>query len=230
MLWRIRAAINHRLHPWLSVSTRRKLLDQTLETVRPLMTGQVLEIGAGLHKRRGHFTPPFDTTTGWLFVDLSDERKPHIQADMTTLPFENNLFDTVLCLEVLEYVEEPLRALNELHRVLKPGGVLLLSIPFLHRWDGEHDYWRLTPPGLLFALKKSGFTVESLKTQGGPLAVITHIAQHLFANYKKSRGWLLLCLISYPLFKKMLSWDATFTTRSPTYSTFSTGFFVVAKA
>lgn len=230
MLWRIRAAIHRFLYPWLSVSVRRELLDSVLESVHHHMNGRVLEIGAGRSGRRGRFCPPVETSKLWCFVDLSIQREPHIQADTAKLPFPQDTFDTVLCLEVFEYLDDPLQAMKEIRRVLQPGGRLLLSVPFLHRWDHEHDLWRPTDPGLRSLLEKAGFKLESLENQGGPMAVIVNIVRHLFAKHQKNRRWLLLCLLFYPLLKKMLVMDREFTTRSVTFKTFTTGFFVIARA
>jgi 2-polyprenyl-3-methyl-5-hydroxy-6-metoxy-1,4-benzoquinol methylase len=50
-------------------------------------------------------------------------------SDVATLPFADASFDVVTCMEVIEHVEDPERVLGELHRVLKPDGLLLLSTP-----------------------------------------------------------------------------------------------------
>lgn len=58
--------------------------------------------------------------------------------------------DAIICTEVLEHVEDPMQAVREMHRVLRPGGVLLASAPFLWPWHGTadyHDYWRFTHEG-----------------------------------------------------------------------------------
>ncbi len=45
------------------------------------------------------------------------------------LPFSNNYFDTVVCTEVLEHLLDPRKALKNIYRILKPGGLLLVSVP-----------------------------------------------------------------------------------------------------
>ena len=73
------------------------------------------------------------------------------------MPFRDESFDTVLLLEVLEHVAEPERVLAEIQRVLRIGGVLLLSMPFLYPLhDSPHDYQRYTAPGLMHAVKRAG--------------------------------------------------------------------------
>jgi ubiquinone/menaquinone biosynthesis C-methylase UbiE len=74
------------------------------------------------------------------------------------MTFEDASFDGVICLEVLEHVRQPFRAVMEVSRVLRPGGMLLLTVPFLAQYhgkgsttqghDGYPDYWRFTHEGL----------------------------------------------------------------------------------
>ena len=65
-------------------------------------------------------------------VELVARRLPNhrvIQGDVEALPFEANDFGTVLCTEVIEHIPDPSTALSEFRRVLKPGGVLVGSVP-----------------------------------------------------------------------------------------------------
>lgn len=230
MLWRIRAVLDRRLQLWLSISVRRELLDIALHSLSHRMRGRVLEIGAGRSRRRGHFLPPIQAADQWLYTDLALDLRPDFLSDVTTLPCRDHTFDTILCLEVLEYLENPRAAMQEMRRVLKPGGLLILSLPFLHRWDTPHDYWRLTAPGLHFALTRAGFVVESLAPQGGPLAVIVNITRHLLAKHPKSRSWRMLCELLAPFSRYLMRLDTALVKRSATFPTFTTGYVVVAVA
>ena len=72
--------------------------------------------------------------------------------------------DVVLCTEALEHVPEPAVFLAEAYRCLKPGGRLLLTVPFAARWHFiPHDYWRFTPSGLQRQLSAAGFTSRRLR-------------------------------------------------------------------
>ena len=194
------------------------------------MVGRVMEVGAGRRIRPNRFQPTFESVSKWLFVDISPERHPHCQADVQRLPFRGEMFDTVLCLEMLEYVKSPQAALQEIHRVLKTDGTLILTLPFLHHWDSEHDYWRLTLPGLELLLHETGFLVESIEAQGGPLAVIVNIVQFILVQQPRTFGWCLLCGFLYPLLRGMESLDSTVSSQSPIFPRFTTGYRVLAKA
>lgn len=81
-----------------------------------------------------------------------------------TVPVPDRSFDIVLSTQVLEHVERPDAYLAECHRVLRPGGSLLLSthgIMYYHR-DPE-DYWRWMAPGLRKILEAEGFTVAGMR-------------------------------------------------------------------
>lgn len=88
---------------------------------------RVLDIPAGLGqftdalRARGHTVTP---------ADINKERKDYVYADMNrALPFEDGAFDAAVCLEGLEHLVEPLRLLSELVRVVRPGGMVVISTP-----------------------------------------------------------------------------------------------------
>jgi SAM-dependent methyltransferase len=62
--------------------------------------------------------------------DLNPTRPDHQRIDVESLPFEDNRFDLILCNHILEHVFDPMRALRELHRCLKPGATLVAQTPY----------------------------------------------------------------------------------------------------
>ncbi|MBN2094117.1 MAG: methyltransferase domain-containing protein [Candidatus Zambryskibacteria bacterium] len=86
-----------------------------------------------------------------IAVDIDPNRKPDIVADAKKLPFRDEEFEMILCTEVLEHIDEPKVAINEMKRVLKKGGKLILTTRFIYPMhDIPHDYFRFT----LFGMKK----------------------------------------------------------------------------
>lgn len=65
-----------------------------------------------------------DYTTTDLFSPLAD-----VKADICDLPFQDNQYDVILCNHVLEHIPDDTKAMQELYRVLKPGGMAILQIP-----------------------------------------------------------------------------------------------------
>lgn len=86
----------------------------------------------------------------------------------TELPFDSGSFDTVLMLQTLEHVEEPLVALSEAYRVLRPNGLLVVTTPFM--WgihEQPRDFYRYTPYALEYLAGKAGFEQIDVQPTGG---------------------------------------------------------------
>jgi len=100
--------------------------------------GKILDIGsAEWNYPKEHFKN----------VTTLDLRPPaDVIASIMNLPFGDESFDCIVCLETLEHVEDPLKAMREIYRVLKPSGKFVGSAPFAYKLHGEEygDYWRFT--------------------------------------------------------------------------------------
>ena len=101
------------------------------------------------------------------------------------IPLESNSFDTILATDVLEHLVNPECFWNEMARLLKEGGKIILAIPFMY-WIHEppHDYARYTEFQLTHFCQTNGLNVVSLEPYGGSVEVLLDIiAKHLsFSN------------------------------------------------
>lgn len=126
-------------------------------------SASVLDIGGHKDSIRGNFSPyayGIDVTC----VNISDEKGTDIISDATLLPIQEKAFDIVLCSELIEHVYKPHEVLEEIYRVLKPGGKALLTIPLHYHIHGDpQDYGRYTYNFLEKALVDAGFTLEEIK-------------------------------------------------------------------
>lgn len=111
--------------------------------------GTMVNLGAGqtrLHPRMQN-------------VEIEPGPQIDIVASVTDLPFADNSVDLVVTQEVLEHVPLPLKAMEEIRRVLKPGGIAFVQLPFI---IGDHpcpnDYWRFTREGIVELARQAGFT------------------------------------------------------------------------
>ena len=80
---------------------------------------------------------------------------------MESIPFEEESFDGILNVAVLEHVRRPWVVVRELQRILKKGGVLLCVVPFFQPIHYvPTDYYRFTPEGITSLLEDAGFCIE----------------------------------------------------------------------
>lgn len=166
-----------------------------LSIILPSVRGSLVDVGCGAQP----FRPLLPGHVAYIGVDTVDaERRFGYRTPDTRyysgdrLPVEDASADCVLCTETLEHVLEPTPFLRELMRCLKPGGRLVLTVPFAARWHFvPYDYWRYTPSGLRHLLARAGYADVAVYARGGPVAV---------ACYKVMGCILPLLLSAHPSF------------------------------
>jgi len=130
-----------------------------------LIRGATLELGVGEH--------PFCREGTVVSLDVEVTYGPDIQGDAHALPFVSGAFDTVIASQVFEHLHTPSAALDEVQRVLRPGGHLLLAVPFLFFLHQEpHDYQRFTSHGIGELFRDRPFAIEILAFGGRVVAAV----------------------------------------------------------
>jgi SAM-dependent methyltransferase len=149
----------------------RHLQDLFLERHGADRAGLVLEIGGERPYRLDRFFPSADR---YLLTNVAGDADLHV--DVTRLGLATASQDTVVCVSVLEHVDHLDAAIAELARVLRPGGVLLLTVPFLYPVHDTHDVWRVAPAAWPEVLG-DGFEVTSITHLGGRIATLAMLLQ-----------------------------------------------------
>ena len=154
--------------PYISTTYHRRSVYRKLQEHAGLVKGRALHIGG-----------PNDfwllkNTDSAIGLELFEGPGIDVVADACALPFEDESFDTVLAVEVLEHVATPDKMIAEVHRVLKPGGALLLSTPFVWRIHRTpKDYWRFTDDSL--AMLFAGYADVDVQPVNGAKQVLMHV-------------------------------------------------------
>jgi SAM-dependent methyltransferase len=138
----------------------RRALARHLRDLGSRISGRTLDVGCGQKPYESFFQ-----SSEYIGIELdTPDNRTYKKADRyydgKTFPFSAGEFDSVVSNQVLEHVLELDLFLDEIHRVLKPDGLLLLTVPFM--WD-EHeqpvDFGRYSSFGLEYILKKHDFEV-----------------------------------------------------------------------
>jgi SAM-dependent methyltransferase len=139
----------------------------------------VLDAGAGSAPYRSLFAHCRYETQDWTHSPHGAGRTADIVADLAALPIASDTYDAVVFTEVLEHVSDPASVLEELGRVVRPGGRLLVTVPFVGELHEEpHDYYRFTSHGLSSLLSDAGFRIEELRPVGGWFSTLAQVLRH----------------------------------------------------
>lgn len=135
--------------------------------------GLVVDAGGG-----ARFTKSLARYEDWFVdvdyrtLDVSPETGPDLIADLLAMPFDDGQVDAFICRSVLEHVRSPERAVAEMHRTLRPGGQLYLTVPSIYPYHarpgagGYPDMWRFFEDTLRALLED--FSQLEIGRVGGP--------------------------------------------------------------
>ena len=136
--------------------------------------GAGLDAGSGRAPYREFLRRRCGTVTG-IDVEVRGDGVDHV-GDIQNMPeIASDSIDTILCTQVLEHVPRPRDALREMKRVLRPGGVAILSVPHLSIiHEAPHDYFRYTRFGMQELCGGAGLEVVELTPTGGLICFLGH--------------------------------------------------------
>lgn len=144
----------------------------------PLLNGNLLDFGCGAKPYESLFT----NVSKYIGTDVENESHDHsnenidLYYDGTTLPFENESFDSIFSSEVLEHVPNLEKSLKELNRVLKKDGQILITIPFsFPEHEMPFDFRRLSVGGIKQILQDHGFEIIQAEKYGSYQKVVTQL-------------------------------------------------------
>ena len=159
-------------NPALSIFDEDWILNrELLNLLQKYSLGDVLDYGAG--------NSPWQESLIYQNYKRADvqqnlkENIDYIVLKKTPLPVLDETFDSILLMDVLEHIEDFEFVLSDLYRMLKKGGRLFISVPFLYReHETPNDYYRFTSYGVRKILKQKHFSVTLCKKIGNHLLTI----------------------------------------------------------
>lgn len=145
-----------------------------LPLIRQVARGKFIDLGCGSAPFWPAVIEQVDRYDGVDLWPRSD--KVTFAGDVQRLDMvPDNQYDSAICIEVFEHLPEPAKAVATIARILKPGGVVVISVPHLSRLhEIPYDYFRFTEYGLRFLLTQAGMEVVSVQAKGGLLTFLAH--------------------------------------------------------
>ncbi len=180
----------------------RKRLYDNIRKFAPKLKGDVLDFGCGSKPYKSLFT----TADNYIGLDIEVSGHSHkneqidVYYDGKTIPFNDNHFNHVFATEVFEHVFNIDEVLPEINRVMKPGGFLLITCPFV--WpehEKPYDFARYTSFGIQHLLQKNGFEIKELVKAGNFIETHAQITMYLLYCYLPKKP-LILYLLLHQLF------------------------------
>ncbi|WP_197497377.1 class I SAM-dependent methyltransferase [Mycobacterium sp. 852013-51886_SCH5428379] len=149
------------------------------------VSGDLADLGCGKAPLLGAYGPRCRSVT---LADWSNSAHDNPYLDLLVdlneplSSLQTSSFDVVLLSDVLEHIREPGLLMAEISRILKPGGRLLLNVPFIY-WihEAPHDYYRYTSFALERFVNNSGLEVVELVPLGGWVEVMGDLWSKFFA-------------------------------------------------
>ncbi len=174
-----------------------KILKKDLEETSKLTRGTLLDVSCGKKPYKEIFQNKVNYYVG---IDLPSTAygisEVDVFSDALQLSFRERCFDVVLAIQLLEHLPEPQKFFSEIHRVLKSGGILILTVPLVNPvHEVPNDFLRYTFFGLVYWAQKMGFKIMKVKEQGGICTILTFLLGYYIWDATAQLSWGLRNLI-----------------------------------
>lgn len=194
-------------HQELSYSLRRYYIDTFFfRHIPTIPAGEcILDIGGTKILKRGLFDiEHYDVRV--IYLNVSSAKCPDVKGDAVSLPFKDQCFDAVICAELFEHLRNPLETLQEAYRVLRPGGKIFVTVPFLFRIHPDPcDFGRYTDYFWQISLEDIGFRNILLERQGYFFSVLVDFGRQYLSQigvrrpFGRAARWCLLAFQAWAL-------------------------------
>ncbi len=157
--------------PSVTRITLNRELQRQYEHLQRRGAGVVLDVGAK--------NAPYQdviAATQYMTLDIDPACHPDLCCDLHDVEWPSAYFDAIIATEVLEHLYDPQRAIDEIHRLLKPGGVCILSTRFIYQYHADpQDYYRFTEDALVHLLQ--AFSHVEIHPHGNRLQAVWQLVE-----------------------------------------------------
>jgi SAM-dependent methyltransferase len=153
----------------------RRRVRNLIASRAPLARGILLDVGCGMKPYVELFAPYVDRQIGLDYSPTSGHRgnAADVCGDAAAIPFRADSVDTVISISVLEHVEDPDAVVGEIARVVRTGGLIMMTTPFVFPVHATADYFRFTAAGAALLMRRHGIDVlEQPPLTGGGLTLV----------------------------------------------------------
>ncbi len=192
--------LKQKLKTDLGYSVRRFYVDKFFfDKINIFKSGdKIIDMGGVKFGKRGIFDiGKYDLDV--KYANLNKDKSPDYLCDISSVPVDDNYFDGVIISEVLEHVFDPVKVLKEAYRIMKPGGYIMICVPFMyHIHPDPEDYGRYTETYYQKVLSEIGFKNTETYKQGlffSVLANMLKIWAYELAKFKKPENLFLRKLV-----------------------------------
>jgi len=198
--------------------TQPSITREVINKFLPHIKGRVLDLGAGSAKYKEMI---LKKALEYRSCDAVKNKNIDDICDVLNLPYPQESFDTIISTQVMEHVKNPFKMAEQIFKVLKPGGKVIVTAPFLIPMHSDpDDYFRFTASGLSEIFKQSSFTIIESGCYGGFFMVLSEMIHFSLFNPYNGKSSRLMSFIE----KIAKIFDKIFTTK-----TIHANSFVIAK-
>lgn len=181
--WKIKSKHPHYIHYYF-------LIRDLKEAIQKYARGNFLDLGCGNKPYESLYNPVTDTQVGCDVIQ-SDRNRVDVICLATELKFSDSQFDSILCTQVLEHVFEHDKMIQEILRVLKPGGHIILTVPFAWELHEEpYDFFRYTKHALKELFERNGLVINYIKPNGGKWAAVYQLRNNILVSSFRKKTFL----------------------------------------
>lgn len=168
-----------------NMKSLRNTKDFILHT-KHYISGETIDFGAGNAKYQ-HIIRPH--TSKYTTFDMKAGNNIDVVGDVLNPPFADSSFDTVISTQVLEHVEKPWIMVSQISRIIKPGGLCIITAPFMFPFHADpHDFFRYSKKGMESLFKNEGFDIVESGTYGKIFSLFSEMIHFTFFNPYKPGG------------------------------------------